>query len=208
MIKMAYKSDRSFNPLKKCMVLLAIASAFCFFAVFAGTSKCYAETKVYQQFDNIYCYGGASITATVSDDGLSGCITFRDPTVAVYKWTEDHPLTSIGGTPIKDIVKFKSGGYVDSFYFDYGTLILHPAWALGYTNRLNFYANAAGPKGIGSGRGYLRFYDWYGDYTDKEDSFELSIWSSSLKTHKVSDYYRHFSYDDPQPAIKKIEWHS
>ena len=205
---MTHTLNKSYNPIKKCMVLLAVAIAFLVFAAFAGAGKCYAETKTYQQFDNIYGYGGASITATVNDDGLSGCITFRDPTVAVYKWTEDHPLTSIGGTPIKDIVKFKSGGYVENFYFDRGTLILHPAWALGYTNRLNFYAKAAGPKGIGSGKGYLRFYDWYGDYKDKEDSFELSIWSSSLKTHKVSDYYRNFCDKDPVPAIQKIEWHS
>ena len=205
---MTFEMRKTPEAAKKFAVLLAIAFAFICFATFAGASKCYAEQKVYQQFDNIYCMGGASVTAVVNDDGVSGYIEFRD-TADDSIYSEDRPLTSIGGTPLKDIIKFKNGGYVESFWLDDGPLIMHPCWFAGYSDRLKYYVKAAGPKGWGSGSGYLKFYDWWGDYKEREDSFELKIWSSSLKTHEVTEYYACWAPSfDPKPTCKRIEWHS
>ena len=205
---MTFEMRKTPQSAKKFAVILAIVFAIMCFATFAGASKCYAEQKVYQQFDNLYCMGGARVTAVVNDDGVSGYIEFRDPCIAKYKYSEDKPLKTIGGTPIKDIVKFQNGGYVESFWFDDGCLIMHPAWLAGYSDRLKFYARAAGPKGWGSGTGYLRFYDSWGN-PEKEDSYELKIWSSILKNHEVTEYYACWAPSfDPRPAPRRIEWHS
>lgn len=55
--------------------------------------------------------------------------------------------------------------------------------------------DAKGPKGFGSGYGYLHFTDETGDV------YELKIYSSHRSVHTVR-------YNSQKPSIVKIEWHS
>ena len=191
------KETTKFNSMRSWAILFAVAIAFAIGALFVGTNKCYAEEKSYYTIDG----HGVRITAKVNADGQSGYIEFADGLVRTNMHNGDRRLSDIGGTPLKDIIKFNDGGYVESIYFGYDTLIpvLHPCTFLGWDQALRCHAVAAGPKGLFSGRGYLHFEDQFGE------SYELSIWSSSLKDHEVSAYYDRFK---EHTYINKITWNS
>ncbi len=123
-------------------------------------------------------------TAHINADG-SGYIELNKT------YRRDNPLTEIGGVPLKDIITFNDGGYVDAFYTFENSITcavaaLYPHGAV---------VHAAGPKGFFSGAGHLQF-------TDKtNDTYNLSIWLHEINDHVVS-------YGSSNPTITKISWYS
>lgn len=139
-----------------------------------GATKASASTTVKQITDG-------TATAYINDDG-SGCIYLN----RVY--TQDDRLTEINGVPLKDIIKFKDGGYISEFYYK------HPDQPFfGYAECV--YVWGQGPSGLFNGSGYLHFMDKTGDV------YNMSIWSSFFNLHYIS-------YNSEHPEIVKISWDS
>lgn len=89
---------------------------------------------------------------------------------------------------LSSIIKFNDGGCV------YGIrLIRNPSFFSLWQYEYEIEVDAEGPRGFGSGRGYLRFTDMTGD------TYSLSIESSTRKKHVVD-------YRSEQPYIVKVEW--
>ena len=137
--------------IKRCAILITIVSAVMFGVLFISASNCYAKTTISDEH----------VTAVVNDDGISGSLYFNDDTY--YKEIEcpkfgrcpdytSPTLTSIDGIPLKNIVKFKNGGYVSSFkaIFEFW------AGALSYYNWA--IVTAAGPTTFFN-KGDIVFYD-------------------------------------------------
>ncbi len=129
-------------------------------------------------------------TAYINADG-SGYIELRK------NFTTKDRLTQIGGVPLKDIITFNDGGYIDTYYTfedkdnymgDAGDF-LSAFWPHLAT------VHGAGPSGFFSGSGHLHFTDESGD------TYNLSIWRHEEKWHSVS-------YGSDQPLITKISWNS
>ena len=109
---------------------------------------------------------------------------------------KDSPLKEIKGVPLKDIITFNDGGYIDSYYSKY--IADCENLSGGYQQVLFDYVavvNGRGPKGLLSGAGHLHF-------TDKSnDTYDLSVWLHAKKEHKVA-------YGSCSPDIAKISWNS
>ncbi len=130
-------------------------------------------------------------TVVLFDDG-SGTITLNK------EFNQKNPLTEIAGIPLKEIITFKNGGYIDKFYTQYiGDVVTRGYHGEVYTSDYDYkiIVEGCGPKGLGSGNGYLHF-------TDKEpDTYDLKIWLSSHGSHYVD-------YNSRDPMIVKISWNS
>ena len=128
-------------------------------------------------------------TAYINADG-SGYIELRKA------FTKDDQLTKIGDVPLKEIITFNDGGYVDAFYYNPH---VHHEYDGGdfmdsiYPRRLNVHG--AGPEGFFSGSGHLHLRDESGD------TYDLSIWRHAEAWHLVD-------YKSDQPVITKISWNS
>ncbi len=123
--------------------------------------------------------------AYVDASGKCGHIVLSD------KFATKSVLSSIGGKPLKEIIKFNDGGYVDRFY----TKQLYDDHddSLFKGCQYQIVVDAAGPKGFWNGSGYMTFYDGTGDY------YGLSIWDSNFKTHTVW-------YDSYNPQLTSVYW--
>ena len=135
-------------------------------------------------------FSDENATVQINADG-SGSMTLNKT------FDKEHPLTSVNGVPLSEIITFKHGGYISSFYTEYqGDKVIHfkghsrnPA----YDYVIN--VTGAGPKGLLNGEGHLYF-------TDKtNDTYSLSIWSSIYREHYVQ-------YNSKSPEIVKISWDS
>ena len=136
-----------FSVIKRSAILVAILCAVMFGVAFISTNNCYAKTYV---TDN-------HVQAVINDDGISGTLYFNDNTY--YKADAElgyttPALTSIGDTPLKDIIKFKNGGYVSSISVHYGNGAC--------TAKTYVDVNAAGPSTFFN-QGDLVFYDASGN---------------------------------------------
>ncbi len=145
-----------------------------------STSASAASAKIFSD-DNA--------TVVLHEDG-SGQITLNK------KFTYDDPLTEIAGVPLKEIITFSDGGYVDEFYTEH---CYHPgggvADIIDYTMPYIIRVHGRGPGGFGSGTGYLHF-------TDKtNDTYDLKLWSSITRWHYVG-------YNSKDATIVKIAWNS
>ena len=136
---------------------------------------------------SVYCDENAE--AYIKEDG-SGYIILKK------EFTAEDPLTEICGMPLKNIITFNDGGYIDSFYTrwegdlggDGGDIIaiLYPYVA---------HVHGRGPEGLFSGYGYLHFTD------ETNDTYDLSIWRHAEAWHQVR-------YNSDSPKITKISWNS
>ncbi len=147
-----------------------------------STSASAASAKIFSD-DNA--------TVVLNEDG-SGVITLNK------EFTEENPLTEIAGVPLKEIITFNDGGYIDTFYTKYVGDIMHVDPQGGVSSHGYKYAifvEGCGPSGLTSGSGHLHF-------TDKEpDTYNLAIWSSLHYSHYVQ-------YNSDDPMIVKIAWNS
>ncbi len=130
-------------------------------------------------------------TVVICDDG-SGTIVLKDGVTI----DRDHPLKEIAGVPLKDIIKFNDGGYIDQIFLSYEC---DPSGTIGdiidYTMPWVIRVHGRGPSGLFNGSGHLHF-------TDKtNDTYDLAIWSSSEKWH-------HVGYNSDNAALVKISWNS
>ncbi len=136
-------------------------------------------------------FSDANAKVVINADG-SGEITLN------REFTKDNPLTEIAGVPLKEIITFNDGGYIDKFYTMYIGDICHPG--MQGERYMSHYAykimvEGCGPSGFFNGSGHLHF-------TDKEpDTYNLAIWSSSHDSHYVE-------YNSDDPMIVKITWNS
>ncbi len=127
-------------------------------------------------------------TAYIYDDG-SGYIDFEYYTLTKPGW-----LTEIAGVPLKDIITFNDGGYIDgisAYYVDdpeNADYTLDP-----FANVV--YVHGRGPEGLFNGAGYLHFTDESGD------TYNLSIWLHMETYHQVR-------YSSRQPIIRRVSWNS
>ena len=140
--------NTKFSVIRRSAILVAILCAVMSGVAFFSTSDCYAKTYV---TDN-------HVQAVINDDGISGTLYFNDNTY--YKADAElgyttPALTSIGETPLKDIIKFKNGGYVSSISVQYGN---GACTAKTYVN-----VNASGPSTFFN-QGDLVFYDASGNH--------------------------------------------
>ncbi len=145
-----------------------------------STSASAASAKIFSD-DNA--------TVVLHEDG-SGVITLNK------EFTYENPLTEIAGVPLKEIITFSDGGYVDEFYTEH---CYHPgggvADIIDYTMPYIIRVHGRGPGGFGSGTGYLHF-------TDKtNDTYDLKLWSSITRWHYVG-------YNSKDATIVKIAWNS
>lgn len=90
-----------------------------------------------------------------------------------------------GSSNLYNIIRFNDNGCV------YGITLTGSPGAYDYVINVD----AQGPKGFGSGSGYLAFTDKSGD------TYKLSIYSSTRSVHTVR-------YNSHQPEIVKIEWNN
>jgi hypothetical protein len=88
---------------------------------------------------------------------------------------------------LSSVIQFNDGGCVYSISLHTG------AAATAYDYRI--LVDGRGPKGAGSGSGYLHFTDESGD------TYKLSLFSSSRKTHTLD-------YNSDKPNIVTIRWNS
>ncbi len=121
-------------------------------------------------------------TAHIGSDG-AGYIILN------YDITESHPLESIDGIPLKEIIKMKNGAYVDKIYKHNPKDRTPLTW---YDNEI--MVTGCGPTGLFSAL-YLHFYD------KTDDQYNLSLWRSSYDLHTVN-----YNSDDPQ--IVQISWNN
>ncbi len=134
-------------------------------------------------------FSDENATVVLNEDG-SGFITLNK------KFTYDDPLTEIAGVPLKEIITFDDGGYIDEFYTEF---CYHPSGSIAdiidYISPYIIRVHGRGPGGFGSGTGYLHF-------TDKtNDTYNLSLWSSITRWHYVG-------YNSKDATIVKIAWNS
>ena len=166
-------------------VIAAVAVA----AVTITSIVAYNPKKVQADDGIVTIYRDENAEAHINEDG-SGYIILKK------QFTYDNPLTEIWGIPLKNIITFNDGGYIDRFYSEYegdfsgdgGDIIsaLYP-----YIVRVH----GRGPEGFFNGSGYLHFTD------ESNDTYDLSIWLHAESTHYVR-------YDSDQPTITKISWNS
>ncbi len=97
--------------------------------------------------------------------------------------TMNSEVSINGSLQLHDIIKFNDGGCV------YGITLTGSPGYFDYVVNVD----AQGPKGFGSGSGYLAFTDKSGD------TYKLSIYSSTRSVHTVR-------YNSEKPEIVKIEW--
>jgi hypothetical protein len=107
---------------------------------------------------------------------------------------EKHPLTAVKGVPLSEIITFKHGGYISSFYYHYvGDRLDDDGCPPIYD--YSVVVAGRGPKGLLNGEGHLYF-------TDKtNDTYSLSIWSHLYYDHTVD-------YNSDDHEIVKISWDS
>ncbi len=123
----------------------------------------------------------SNATAYINSDG-SGKIVLTDN----FKMYD--VLESIDGIPLKEIITFHDNGYVSDFTYEDSEYL-----PIGGFKEI--VVHAAGPKGILSGAGHLKFTDKTGDV------YDLSIWRSYYISHGVTYY-------SSDPTITQIEWYS
>lgn len=87
-----------------------------------------------------------------------------------------------GNSDLEKCIVWNNGGCVYSIHVVYNGL-----------DSYMVYVDAQGPEGWSSGAGYLRFIDYSGDH------YDLSIFSSSRKTHWVE-------FMSFRPGLEKILW--
>ncbi len=98
-------------------------------------------------------------------------------------FTLDDQLTEIDGVPLKDIIKFVNGGYIDSIYSHLnGNGIIYDH-CLAVTGKA-----PTGPYG-----GTIRVYD------ATNDRYFLTLLSSKWMAHYVY-------YNSDKPEVQRIEW--
>ena len=172
------------NTLFKKAIAAALAAALAA-AMAIGIAAGFSTQKVQAAEETVI--SDIDATAHINADG-SGYIEFD------YRaYSEDEPLVEVGGVPLKDIITFNDGGYIDQFYTEEKTGDMSDMLALIYP--YSVHVHGAGPSGFCSGAGYLHFADESGD------SYGLVIWSSSIKWHWVK-------YNSSKPAIVKLSWNS
>ena len=132
-------------------------------------------------------FSDENATVVRHEDG-SGFITLNKT------FDKDHPLTEVAGIPLSEIITFKHGGYISSFYSAYqGDILMNdddpPVW------KYYICVKGCGPKGLLNGEGHLHF-------TDKtNETYNLSVWSSCYIEH-------HVCYNSDSPEIVTISWDS
>lgn len=89
----------------------------------------------------------------------------------------------LGDTNLSGTIQFNDAGCV------YGITLTGSPGIYDYVVNVD----AQGPKGVGSGSGYLAFTDRSGD------TYKLSLYSSTRSVHTVR-------YNSKQPEIVKIRW--
>lgn len=117
------------------------------------------------------------VTAYINADG-SGKLTLT------RAFSKEAPLREVDGVPLKDIIKFNNGGYVEEIYSYYTANPLIYNFTLSVTG--------AGPSDFW-GKGIIKATDRDGD------TYALTIWSSRYAPHFVN-------YNSENPKIKTIEW--
>ena len=101
-----------------------------------------------------------------------------------------HPLTEVAGIPLSEIITFKHGGYISSFYTGNNIETKSNPFC-----DYKIVVSGRGPKGLLNGEGHLHF-------TDKtNDTYNLGIWSSMHYDHLLQ-------YNSSSPEIVKISWDS
>ncbi len=100
-------------------------------------------------------------------------------------FTDEDPLTEIGGVPLKEIITFVKGGYVDKLWshLDCNGII--------YDNC--FCIDGRAPSGLYGG--VVRAID------QTNDRYILTLWSSRWMAHYVY-------YNSDKPIIQTVEWNS
>lgn len=177
--------SKNTSGLRAGIALLAGCITILLASMLFATQNCYAKTveRVYEDLD---------ATATVYDDGSGELVlhTFED-----YEGI-NHALTSVAGTPLKEIITFNDGGYVSSIYntrrkADFWDMIHGPINCV-----VKYFITGAGPKGLFNGSGYVTATT-YGGTTKK-----VSFWSSKEHDETFSLYGKYAEH------AKKFEWHS
>lgn len=125
---------------------------------------------------------------TISDENATAYIYENGyGTIKLHKaFTKENPLTSIDGVPLKEIMKFDDGGYIDTFYIT--------------TNKIQiFYDYIIVVKGCGPSKtmklGQLHFVD------ETADDYNMFIYLSSEREHLIQ-------YNSDKPTITKIDWYT
>lgn len=126
------------------------------------------------------------IVRTISDENATAYIYENGyGTIELHKaFTKENPLTSIDGVPLKEIMQFDGGGYIDTFYIT--------------TNKIQiFYDYIMVVKGCGPSElmklGQLHFFDESGD------DYNMFIFLSSEREHLIQ-------YNSDKPTITRINW--
>ncbi len=116
-------------------------------------------------------------TAYVYSDG-SGHIEFNEA------FDGQKELREIKGVPLKDIIQFGNGGYIDTIY--------NVETSTDYIYSYRVTVHGCGPSGLFNA-GFLQFVDKTGD------AYELSIWLSIRDLHQVC-------YNSDNPALTDVYW--
>ncbi len=129
----------------------------------------------------------ATVVKTISDENATAYIYASGAGyIELHRtFTLDDQLTEIDGVPLKEIIKFCNGGYVDSLYSHLnGNGIIYDH-CLAVTGK--------GPTGLYGG--ILRVYD------NTNDRYILTLISSKWMAHYVY-------YNSDKPEICRIEWNN
>ena len=135
-------------------------------------------------------FSDENATVVLHEDG-SGYMTLNKT------FDKEHPLTEVAGVPLSEIITFKHGGYISSFYTEYqgDKIITVDTHSCSPAYDYFIMVTGAGPKGLLNGEGHLHF-------TDKtNDTYNLDIWSSIYREHYVQ-------YNSKSPEIVQISWDS
>ncbi len=166
------------NLFKKVLATTLAAAAI--LTATAGFSSKKAEAA------SVTIFGDENACAYVYEDGSGYIECYKE-------FTEENPLTEINGVPLKEIITFNDGGYVDEYYNYY----FHKDYGDGLTvlsSKHTAYVHGCGPEGFFSGSGYLHF-------TDEKGTYDYSLWSHDVEWHT-------FEYESFATMITKISWNS
>ncbi len=157
------------RTLTSLMAILMLITALC---GFTATKASAAETvTILRTVSDQYA------TAEVYSDG-TGHITFKDA------FATQEALQSINGVPLKDIIKFGDGGFIDTIY--------NVERTDADIYKYQICVNGCGPSGFLT-TGFLTFVDKTGD------TYGLSFWLTSLNI-------RHVCYNSDNPTLAEVYW--
>ena len=156
-----------------------------FLAALVFTSL-FSLSAINTQASNSTVYSDEYASAYINEDGTSGTIYLNEDNTPETDWF----LYEIDGVPLKNIIQFGNGGYVDEILQTENELEDTDSYLDWYDFYLRLHGQA--PSGLLNGA-TITFYD------EEGDSYTLSLYDSSARYHELF-------YSSNKPKIVKITW--